>query len=94
MDIGRVIKDLRKLRGLSQVELAAAASITQAALSSIENGTRPGEDTLARLCEALMTPVPVIYMLAMDRGDFTKKQQASYDILAPVLKSILLQLTG
>ncbi len=48
------VRLLRKTRGLSQVELAARAGITQAAVSEIERGGRlPTLRTLGRLSQAL-----------------------------------------
>jgi transcriptional regulator with XRE-family HTH domain len=55
--IGGRVRFLRKLRGFSQVELAALAGIAQGSLSLIEkNKTEmPAGDTLAGLCKALRT---------------------------------------
>jgi transcriptional regulator with XRE-family HTH domain len=55
--IGERVRHLRKLKGLSQVELAKLAGITQGSLSLIEkNKTEmPAGDTLAGLCRALRT---------------------------------------
>lgn len=55
--IGQRVRLLRKLRGYSQVELAALAGISQGSLSLIEkNKTEvPAGDTVAGLCRALRT---------------------------------------
>jgi transcriptional regulator with XRE-family HTH domain len=55
--IGSRVRFLRKLRGLSQVELAGLAGITQGSLSLIEKNKTgmPAGDTLAGLCRALRT---------------------------------------
>lgn len=56
--LGEAITTARRAQGLTQEELAAAAGVTQAALSRYENGMRePDEDVLARLAAALgLTP--------------------------------------
>jgi transcriptional regulator with XRE-family HTH domain len=55
--IGQRVRLLRKLRGYSQVELAALAGITQGSLSLIEtNKTEvPAGETLAAFCRVLKT---------------------------------------
>lgn len=49
------IKRLRERKGLTQVELAAKARITQPYLAQLESGVRlnPSLDVLKRLAEAL-----------------------------------------
>ena len=53
-DIGRQIRELRKLKGLSQDQLAEAAEIDAKSLSRIERGVfLPALDTVQRLADAL-----------------------------------------
>lgn len=40
----RLLKALRRWRGLTQTDLAAAAGLTQGYLSEIESGAKPGSD--------------------------------------------------
>ena len=52
-----VLKSLRRWRGLTQVELASAAGMTQSFLSEIEARTKTGSpDTLAKLANRLGVP--------------------------------------
>ena len=52
-----MLKALRKWRGLTQVELASAAGVTQSFLSEMEAGTKSGSaETLQRLSETLDVP--------------------------------------
>jgi DNA-binding XRE family transcriptional regulator len=52
---------LRRWRGLTQAELAAAAKITQGYLSEIENRKKQGQArVLKRLAKALAVPLDVI----------------------------------
>ena len=55
--IGQRVRQLRKLRGYSQVELAALVGITQGSLSLIERDETevPAGSTVAGLCKALRT---------------------------------------
>jgi transcriptional regulator with XRE-family HTH domain len=94
MNLGKAIKELRKEKGLSQEELAAASSITQAALSQIENGKRPGSGTLTKVSKALKVPVSLIYVLGMEKDDVPKERKLIYDQLFPVVQSLILQIGG
>jgi transcriptional regulator with XRE-family HTH domain len=54
-----MVKTLRKAKGMTQVELAAKAKVTQAYLAQLEAGTRknPSLEILNRLAKALGVPV-------------------------------------
>lgn len=54
-----MIRTIRKMKNLSQMELAVKASITQAYLSGLETGkkTNPSLEILQRIAEALGVPV-------------------------------------
>jgi transcriptional regulator with XRE-family HTH domain len=92
MHIGDAIKLVRKSKYMSQVQLADKAGITQAALSQIENGTRPGVDTLNAIAKALEAPQAALYLLTLDVSDFPKSKQALFKALWPTMKHILHQL--
>ncbi len=57
--LGRMVKTLRKAKGMTQVELATKAKVTQAYLAQLEAGTRknPSLEILNRLAKALGVPV-------------------------------------
>lgn len=42
MDYGELLKDIRKQRGLTQVELAKKLNLTQSWVSYVEGGKEPG----------------------------------------------------
>ena len=89
MDLGKAIKELRKTQGLSQAQLSDAAGITQAALSQIERGKRPGSGTLTKLSKALKVPESLIYVLGMERDEVAREKQELYDDLFPVIQSMI-----
>lgn len=93
MDIGKAIQKLRKEKEYSQSTLAGKAGITQAALSQIENGTRPGEETLKKISDALGIPESLIYTYAIEREDVPKNKRLLYDQLFPVIQQMIAQLT-
>jgi DNA-binding XRE family transcriptional regulator len=55
------VKVLRKHRGLTQAELAAAAGVSQGCLAELETGRKSGApDTLKALARALAVPLDVL----------------------------------
>jgi len=53
-DVGRRVKELRELRGLSMTKLSKIARVGQSTLSYIESGRQsPTVDVLERICSAL-----------------------------------------
>lgn len=93
MTIGAAIKEIRKKQGVSQEDLAKAAGITQAALSQIENGRRPGEETLGKISAALFTPEPLIHLMTLEKTDLPPAKAVLFDSLFPILKGLIFQLT-
>lgn len=88
MNIGKAIRDLRKQQGLTQGELASQAGITQAALSAIENGTRPNPETLKNLCSALNVSEALVYIMGLEKSDVADTKRDLYDELFPVIQNI------
>lgn len=53
-EIGQRIREMRKMKNISQKDLAKMTGITQANMNRIENGRySPGLDILARIADAL-----------------------------------------
>ena len=90
MSIGGNLRQLRKLRGMTQEQAAARLGVTRQALSSYESGrTRPDIDTLLRLSEIYGTDLDgVLY-----GSDGAWKAQRSFRRAAAVLAVLLLALT-
>lgn len=54
MNIGNQLREIRKMRALTQKELASLAGVAQSVVSNAENGERePTLDSLAKLCKVL-----------------------------------------
>lgn len=65
---GKIIKNLRKTKHLSQAKLAEICSISESHVKNIESGTKPpGLDVLVRICNAL--GIPVEYIITNTLGD-------------------------
>jgi transcriptional regulator with XRE-family HTH domain len=93
MNIGNSIKELRQSRGLSQIQLAETAMITQASLSNIENGKkRPNSTTLKRICNSLSISESVLYISSIEKSDISADKQEIYEQIYPIIKSLVLKL--
>ena len=57
--LGKVLKTCREKKGMTQVQLAKKAKVTQAYLAMLEGGAKknPSLATLRRLAKALKVPV-------------------------------------
>ena len=65
MDIGKVIRGMRKERNATLEQVAFDAGTDASNLSRIELGKqRPSDEALARIADALGTSVPAIYAIA------------------------------
>ena len=65
--LGRVIKQLRQQRGVTQDELAGKASLHRTYISDVERGTRNlSLNSLHRISAALETPLSEIFKQAQE----------------------------
>jgi transcriptional regulator with XRE-family HTH domain len=57
--LGAVLKQIRERKGLSQLDLAKRAKVSQGYLSDLEAGEKknPGIETLRKIAKALGVPV-------------------------------------
>jgi transcriptional regulator with XRE-family HTH domain len=92
MNIGKAIRELRKSADLSQADLAKKTAITQAALSQIENGKRPGTETLKKISTALEVPESLIYVMGLEKDDVPEEKALLYDKLFPVIQDLVKQI--
>lgn len=79
---------------MSQVDLSKAAGITQATLSGIENGNRPSNETMNKICEALGVPESLIYVMGIEKGDIPESKRPLYDQLFPVIVSLVMKVAS
>jgi len=93
MNLGDTIHNLRKKKGVAQIELAKMTGITQAYLSGIENNKKePNLSTLKKLSENLEVPLPIIFFLSLDEDDIPERKVEAFKMIAPSVKSYLSQL--
>lgn len=93
MDIGKQIKELRKHRNISQVDLAARVGVSQTSLSLIETGeNNPSEKTVKEISKVLRIPVPILYFLSFSEDDVPIEKRALYKSLSPHIKGLVQEL--
>lgn len=90
MNIGATIENLRKSKGMTQEELAKKSKIEQAYISQIENNKKePNLSTLRDISLALDTPLPILFMLALEKDDVPQNKKAIFDVMKPSIEGLL-----
>lgn len=90
MDLGNIIKNIRKQKGLTQNEFASLCSITQTYLSQIEGNLKePNLSTLKTISENLNIPLPILFFLSMTEDDVQPNKRKAFEIVSPSVKSLV-----
>lgn len=90
MDIGKIIKDVRKKQRISQKDLAILCEISQAYLSQIENNHKePNLSILKIIAKRLNIPLPILFFMSLDENDISEKKRDSFNVVNPAIKSML-----
>ena len=90
MDIGSIIKKLRKARKVTQTQLAKSSGITQTYLSQIENNQKePTIPTLKAIAKSLSTPLPILLFMAVESDDIPENKRGAFEAVSPSVKSLL-----
>lgn len=90
MDLGNIIKDIRKQKGQTQGELALSCGITQTYLSQIESNLKePNLSTLKSISESLNVPLPILFFLSMTEDDIQPNKRKAFQIVSPSVKSLV-----
>ncbi len=90
MNIGLAIKELRKMMGLNQQELAKKAGITAEALSDIErNKSFPPKRTIDALCRAIGIPVSYLMFYCITEEDVPAEKREFFKYISKPIKEFL-----
>lgn len=90
MNLGTVIKDIRKQRGQTQIEFASGCGITQTYLSQIENNNKePNLATLRGISNKLEIPLPILFFLSLNEEDVSPEKRKAFEIINPSVKSLI-----
>jgi transcriptional regulator with XRE-family HTH domain len=90
MDLGNIIKNIRKQKGQTQSEFALSCGITQTYLSQIESNLKePNLSTLKAISENLNVPLPILFFLSMTEDDVQEHKRQAFKIVNPSVKSLV-----
>lgn len=90
MNLGNIIKTIRKQRGLTQGEFAPLCGITQTYLSQIETNQKdPNLSVLKTIAEKLSVPLPIIFFLALNEEDIQPEKREIFASIGPGIKGII-----
>ncbi|WP_445455468.1 helix-turn-helix domain-containing protein [Flavobacterium sp. HNIBRBA15423] len=90
MNLGTVIKDIRKQKGQTQTEFASSCGITQTYLSQIENNSKePNLSTLKVISLNLDIPLPILFFMSLNEEDISPEKRKAFEIINPSVKSLI-----
>ncbi|MGK7897618.1 MAG: helix-turn-helix domain-containing protein [Xenococcus sp. (in: cyanobacteria)] len=90
MNLGQVIKNIRRTNGQTQNEFATECGITQTYLSQIESNLKePNLSTLKRISEGLKVPLPILFFLSLDEEDIEPSKRKAFQIIGPSINSLV-----
>lgn len=90
MNLGNVIKNIRKQKGQTQGQFALSCGITQTYLSQIEGNLKdPNLSTLRSISEHLEVPLPILFFLSMTTDDVQPNKREAFQIVSPSVKSLV-----
>ena len=94
MNIGNVIKELRKQNGHNQKTFASLCGITPTSLSLIESGAKkPSPRTIKEICRVLNIKESVLYILSLEKDDVPESKREIFDTMFPHIKSMLFDIS-
>lgn len=89
MTRGEIIKQVRKHRGLTQIELAEKANTSNVHINRIEKNKIKSGKGLESLCKALDFPLAAVYILSLNDHDICPTKRGIYNSLKPKLQGII-----
>ena len=90
MSLGNAIKESRKARGFTQIELARECGISVNALCQIETGnTHPQKSTLQYICEALNISYSYTTIASISDENVKEENKKVFNLLKEALLNLL-----
>lgn len=90
MNIGDALGKVRRLKKMSQGELADLSNLNQSYLSQIENNKKePNLKTLKSIANALDVPLPLIFLFSLDSSDLQPGKKELLEIIQPLFSKLL-----
>jgi len=95
MDLGIIIKNIRKQKGIKQNAFAEQCDLSQTYLSQIENNQKePNISTLKKISSKLEIPLPILFFLAIDENDIPESKKLVFTTISPIVKILIKELIG
>lgn len=94
MNLSKALQRVRFEKGLTQVEVAKKAKITQTYLSQLETNTKkdPSKTVLQKLAKVYGVPVVIFTFLGLEESDVPPKNKHLYVALKPIIDSMISEL--
>ncbi|NNK28905.1 MAG: helix-turn-helix transcriptional regulator [Flavobacteriaceae bacterium] len=93
MNLGNVIKNIRKQRGQTQEEFASLCGITQTYLSKIErNSKEPNLSTLKDISDAINVPLPILFFQSLTEDDVHPTKRKAFEEIKLDVNSLVNEL--
>ena len=93
MDLGSIIKDIRKQKGIRQNTFADLCKISQTYLSQIENNQKePTISILKKIASKLEVPLPILFFLSLDENDIPESKRDAFNIINPTVRVLMHEL--
>jgi transcriptional regulator with XRE-family HTH domain len=90
MNLGNIIKKIRKQKSQTQSDLAINCGITQTYLSQIErNSKEPSLSILKLISDSLNVPLPILLFLSMTEDDVKPNAREAFKIVSPSIKALV-----
>ncbi len=91
MHIGEVLKEIRKKRGMTQVEVCNKLGFTQAYLSLVESGEKenPSNEFLSKIGSLYNVPPQVIVFMTISEKDIPKENKKVFNKLKPLINKVI-----
>jgi XRE family transcriptional regulator, regulator of sulfur utilization len=90
MNLGKVIKQQRVLRGINQSIFAEKCNISQAYLSQIENNQKePNISTIKDIALVLDIPVAILFFMSLEDSDVKEEFREDFKKINRPLKSMV-----
>lgn len=89
-NVGQSIKRLRKIKGLTQDQLAKKVNSSKSYISSLENERYPPSlDFLKKISNKLEIPVAFILILGLNEDCFRKKHKMKFTMISKTLQTMI-----
>lgn len=90
MDLGNALRNIRRRKNKTQVEVTEKLKISQTYLSQIENNEKePSAEMLRKICKYYKVPVVIVMWMATEESDVDKSKKQIFNQLGPAITSLV-----